>query len=411
MGFLAFAAANLRWLFAGFLLTFASSFGQTFFISLFGGEIRAEYGLSHGDFGTLYMAATLASAATLLWIGKFADHSRLDLVSGLILGGLAVTCLAMALSPGIAVLALALFGLRLFGQGMLDHVALTAMARWYNRERGRAIAIAALGHPVGEAVFPAIGVFLAAAIGWRETWVVACVVLALAVPLSMVLLRQSRQPRTPLPTSREGGAPVEEWTRARVLRDPLFWVLLPGLLAPAFIVTGVFFHQVHLVETKGWELAWFAAGYPFFAATSITSGLATGWIIDRWSARRALPAYLLPMAAGLLVLAWSPEPGLALLFFVLAGLTQGGSSAVLAAVWAELYGSAHIGAIRSVAVAAAVLSTAIAPGLMGWLIDLGVAIETQFVAMAVYAVAAAVVFALLSGALHRRACATGAAAP
>ena len=61
MSYLNFLRENARWLAGGFLLTLFSSFGQTFFISLSAGEIRAEYGLSHGTFGTLYMVATLAS--------------------------------------------------------------------------------------------------------------------------------------------------------------------------------------------------------------------------------------------------------------------------------------------------------------------------------------------------------------
>lgn len=410
MGFLAFAAANLRWLTAGFLLTFAASFGQTFFISLFAGEIRSEFGIGHGAFGTIYMAATLASAATLLWVGAFADHPRLDRVAGLTIAGLAIACLALARTDRLWVLAIVLYGFRLFGQGMLTHIGLTAMARWFNLQRGRAVAIAGLGIPAGEAVFPPLAVVLMALIGWRETWIAAGAMLLFGVlPASLLLLRQSRAPRG---GSGEGtGAAVSGWSRGEVLKDPLFYALMPGLMAPSFMVTGVFFHQVHLVETKSWELAWFAAGYPFYAAASVVSGLAAGWVIDRWSANRVLPAYLLPMAAGLLVLAWTAEPGPAVVFFVLAGLTAGGGTTVLGAVWAELYGVAHLGAIRSLAVSAMVVSSAIAPGLMGWLIDFGVGIDVQLIAMAAYAGGASAAFAALSTALRRRACSTGASMP
>ena len=68
-----FITNNSRWLLGGFLLTFFSAFGQTYFISLSAGNIRAEYNLSHGDFGLLYMLATLASALTLPWLGKIVD--------------------------------------------------------------------------------------------------------------------------------------------------------------------------------------------------------------------------------------------------------------------------------------------------------------------------------------------------
>ena len=55
----------------GVLLCASASFGQTWFISLFGGEIRAAFSLSHGDFGAIYSAATLASGVSLVWVDGF----------------------------------------------------------------------------------------------------------------------------------------------------------------------------------------------------------------------------------------------------------------------------------------------------------------------------------------------------
>ena len=76
MDFLTFMGRNARWLAGGFLLCFFSSFGQTFYISLSNGDIRREFDLSNGDFGLLYMAATLASAATLPALGWTLDRFK-----------------------------------------------------------------------------------------------------------------------------------------------------------------------------------------------------------------------------------------------------------------------------------------------------------------------------------------------
>ncbi len=412
MTFLDFLHRNARWLAAGFLLSFSASFGQTYFISLFAGEIRAQFNLSHGDFGGLYMAATLASAVTLLWLGKLADWSRLDLVAGAMIIGLGAVSLAMSALTGPAMLLVVLYGLRLFGQGMLSHISVTAMARWYNLQRGRAIAIASLGHPAGEAIFPALAVILIVLVGWRQTWMIAAAALFLiALPLAVMLLRNGRTPHHA--ELRSGGdRPVDaDWTRKQVLADPLFYALLPGLMATSFIITGVFFHQVHLVEVKGWQLAWFAAGYPVYAAATIVSSLASGWVIDRWSAIRVLPVFLLPMAAGLVVLAETRNPGIALAFFALSGLTAGGAATVVGALWAELYGTAHLGAIKALVTSASVGASALAPGLLGWLIDAGIGIETQLLAMAIYTVAVSIAFVILSPVLTRRAFSIQAATP
>ena len=129
MKFLLFLRDNARWLAGGFLLTFFSSFGQTFFISLSAGNIREEYGLSHGGFGTLYMVATLGSALTLPYLGQIVDRYSVRKVAMFIVPMLALATVSMALSSHIVQLAVTIYLLRLFGQGMMTHTAFTAMGR------------------------------------------------------------------------------------------------------------------------------------------------------------------------------------------------------------------------------------------------------------------------------------------
>jgi len=397
---ISFLMTHARWLTAGFVLTFASSFGQTYFIALFGGQLRATFQLSHGDFGSLYTIATLASAATLVWLGPSADRICLQRLAAITLCGLAAASVAMAGVASPLMLVAVLYGLRLFGQGMLSHLALTAMARWFSDYRGRALSIAALGFPFGEAVLPSVAVALMGALGWRQTWLAAAAVLLLAAaPLIGWLLRSEPAPHQGLPprASSSGSDPGRrQWTRGEVVRDPLFYALLPGILAPSFITTGVFFHQVYLAETKGWSLTWFAACYPIYALATVATSLAVGWAVDRWRAAWLLPFYLLPLAAALLVLVWVDAPAGTIAFMMLAGATSGGAVTVLGALWAELYGTRHLGAIRALAVAGMVFSSALGPGVMGWLIDWGVRLEDQFLAMAVYTVAGASLFRLLA---------------
>jgi sugar phosphate permease len=394
-----FLKAHARWLAAGFLLALASSFGQTYFIALFAGEIRSTFDLSHGAFGGLYTIATLASAGTLVWLGHLADRMRLAGLSAIALCALAAMSLAMAGVSSIVMLVGVLFGLRLFGQGLLTHIAMTAMARWFAEHRGRALSIAALGHPTGEAILPSIVVVLAIAIGWRGTWLAASAFLFAAAPLVFWMLR--REPASApirLGSGARGAARSDrrQWTRSEVLRDRHFYALLPGIMAPSFMTTAVFFHQVHLAETKAWTLSWFAACYPIYALATVLVSLASGWAIDRTGAARLLPFYLVPLASGLLALATVDGPPAAVLFMTLAGITSGSAVTLLGALWAELYGTRHLGAIRALAVASMVLSSALGPGVMGALIDWGVSLEDQLLAMAAYALGAAGLFHLLT---------------
>ena len=369
----------------GFLLTLFSSFGQTFFISLSGGHIREEFGLSNGTFGLLYSAANLGSATALIWAGRWLDTSDLrHYVTGVCLG-LTAACIGMASAGHVALLGLSLFGLRLAGQGLMPHTAMTTMARRFDTGRGTALSIAALGHPTGEALLPTVMVAALALLGWRTAWSVCAGVLILAVlPALILLLRHdpgetvTPAPSTPLSSEVSSEAPskahpvaARDWTQGEVLRDPRFYLLLPALLAPGFINTGVFFHQIALVEGKGWPLSVFAASFAFYAAATITTSLSVGPIIDRIGAVRLLPFYLLPLTAALLVLSLSHDPMGAAGFMALAGITAGMSVVMVAAIWAELYGTRHLGAIRSMSVAFVALSTALSPGLFGWLLDRG----------------------------------------
>jgi MFS family permease len=275
---------EIKLLAAGFLLAFASSFGQTFFIALFGGEIRAEFGLSHRAFGSIYSLATLASGVLMLWVGAALDRVSLRSYAAAAVAALAAACLLMAVIDTPWLLMVALFGLRLAGQGMMSHASITGMARAFLRHRGKAIALATLGHPAGEAVLPILAVSAAAAFGWRNVWLGAAGVLVLAFPLLSRLLGRGDKLRPVASGATAGQAEARSYTRAAMLRDGRFYLLMPALIGPSFIVTGLFFHQVHLTEAKGWELSWFATCFAAYAAASTAALMLAGTLIDRLGA-------------------------------------------------------------------------------------------------------------------------------
>src|SRR5690606_16143369 len=148
-------------------------------------------------------------------------------------------------------------------------------------------------------------------LGWRLTWVAAAVVLvAVAIPVLIVLLRRERVPTTG-PAAPDGTGPDRarrEWTRREVVRSRLFYALMAGVLAQPFILTGIFFNQVTIVAIKGWQLSWFAASFPVLAGVNIVSALGAGWMVDRFSARRLLPAFLIPLGLATMMLIWVPDP-------------------------------------------------------------------------------------------------------
>jgi MFS family permease len=379
-----------------------SGFGQTYFIAIFAGALKADLALSDGQWGSLFTAGTLTSAALLMWAGRLADHYPMRWLGVGVMAGLALTSLAMASVASAWMLAGVLFGLRFFGQGMMTHVAMTAMGRWFNRKRGRAVSIAALGFPVSEALLPPVAVALIGLVGWRLTWVAGALALVATAPILMAILSRERTPTAGRATT--GDPRYHErhaWTRREVLRTPLFYALLPGLLAQPFIQTGSFFNQVTIVQIKGWQLSWFAASFSVLAAVSILAALVAGWLVDRFGARRLLPAYLVPLGLATLLLTYVSSPYVLPVYMALIGLTSGGASTIQGALWAELYGTEHLGAIRALVMAMVVFASALSPALIGILLDAGVPLETQLLAMAVYCFVAALWMGSLQPQLNR----------
>ena len=68
-----FKNMNFKVVLFGFIFTFFSSFGQSFFLGLFNAPIRNELDITHGQFGNIYAVATICSSLLLIWVGKKID--------------------------------------------------------------------------------------------------------------------------------------------------------------------------------------------------------------------------------------------------------------------------------------------------------------------------------------------------
>ncbi|MFT6306271.1 MAG: MFS family permease [Halioglobus sp.] len=393
---------NVRWLLGGLLLTVFSSFGQTYFIALFGSEIRATFSLSHGDFGGIYMIGTLASAVTLVWLGRVVDFYSVSTVAFWVCIALSQSCFAMSLVSSVWMLVLVIFGLRLFGQGMMSHIAMVAMGRWYSAERGRAVSITTMGFQIGSGVLPLIMVSLIGLIGWRASWVLAAALMVfIALPAIYLLMKKERIPRGQI-LEHDESEKTKQWTHSEVLADPVFWILITGVVAPSFIGTSVFFHQTHISEIKGWSRELIAGSIALAAITTIVFSLLSGLLIDRFSARQLLPTFLLPLGIANLLLGWMGDPMAIIIYMLLHGISNGISNSLFGAIWPEVYGTRHLGAVRSIIMAAMVIASALGPGATGWLIDLGIGFEIQLVAMGLYCLITAVLMFLIMRTLARR---------
>lgn len=381
---LPFLRDNAPFLSAGVLISFTSSYGQTFFIALFAAQIMATFSLTDGQWGLLYAVATTASAAAMVFVGPVTDRLRVRQLAVATCVLLTLACLTMAGAGHAALLVLAVFLLRFAGQGMMSHLAAVAMARWFVATRGRALSISAMGFALGQAILPILFVAGLGVMDWRWLWGIAALATVATIP---VLLRLLRAERTPQSIAREqpiAGMSGRHWTRGAMLRHPLFWGLVPLLLGPPAFGTALWFHQVHLTEVKGWSLTGYVALMPLFTVVSVATTLLSGVVLDRIGSARMIKVYMLPFALAFFLMGWAETLAGAALALCVFALGTGSQATVPTAFWAEFYGTRHLGAIKALATAIMVLGSAIGPGLTGWVIDLGVDFPGQMTAIGVY---------------------------
>ena len=381
MKYLDFLFNNWRFLAFGIAAIFFASSGQTFFISIFGGEFRREFGLTNGDFGFIYMIATIASASSLIVLGRLIDKIDLRLYTTLVCAAMIGAIFLTSFTKSVLMLGLSFYFLRLMGQGLMVHIAITSMGRYFSKRRGTAISIITFGDTLGLAIYPLIGVALIGWIGWRDSWAaLGSVYLIVLIPLILWLLKgqSERHQNYELQlekTAKLTGLTSTHYSLKSIVTELRFYLMIPAILAPSFLMTGLMFHQVKIVEIKGWSMSIFTSGFIGLAAASFLTSLLLGPLVDRWRAINLLPFILLPLALALLILNTFDPDYTGFLYLICLGGSLGATFTVAEAIWPELYGTTHLGAIKSFTGALTVFSSALAPWVFGLLFDMGIGIH------------------------------------
>lgn len=384
MGAFGFIRDNAKFLLAGILLTLNSSFGQTFFISIFQAEIMTSFALSNGQWSLVYTLGTSASAVVMFWAGALTDHFRVRRLAWIVMPGLALTCVAMSVNVWVPGLVLVVFFLRLLGQGMTFQLASVSMARWFSGRRGLALSISAIGIWIGQAIFPVAFAALLDTFDWRDLWLISAGFILLSFPVLLWLLNLERTPQSLAKETQAVGMLGRHWTRGEVLRSRFFWLLTPLLLGPPAWGTALFFQQVHIAQVKGWPLVEYLALIPLMTVVSVMTTLAVGHLVDRFGSGRLLIIYPLSYLFGFLVLGYAETLFEAALAFVVFGTAVGMQTTLITAFWAEYFGTRHIGAIKATSTSIMVFGSAIGPGITGGLIDFGYDFPSQMLAISVY---------------------------
>ena len=368
-----FFSFDPKLLFYGFAIIFFASYGQTFFISIFNAEIRDFYQLSDGQFGLVYALGTVSSSLILVGFAKLIDHIDLRFYSFIISLGLAIACLGVyILYNSVVFLFFIIFALRFFGQGAMSHAGETTMARYFGKNRGKAISVGTFGGMIGVMILPLIVVYFTKIIGWQHVWLVASLsILIFFLPLLFLSLQDQNIRHSNFTESIKDNEESKRWKTREVVVDKKFYVYLPLSIATAFISTGLTFHQIFIINQKGWTMDMLGSSYVFLGIFSIIGLIFGGPIIDKYNTKKIILFALLPLFLGVLTLIFFDSYFSMLVYMSLLGLNLGITAPFIGSLWAELYGLESLGSVKALLHACGVFASALSPVIFGYIIDAG----------------------------------------
>ena len=370
---------NKKVLLFGFIFTFFSSFGQSFFLGLFNPSIRNELNITHGQFGTIYASATICSSLLLIWFGKKIDDIRLFNYSLIVIGILFFSSLFFSFITNIYLLIVAIFLMRFSGQGLMSHTSSTTISRYFNRRRGKALSGIWFGLSSAEFFLPILIIFLLSIFSWRVIWQFISIIIIIILPVLVFytiknVTIDSREDNI-LNNDKKIFKDIKSWRRSEVLKDFKFYIISLNMLAMPWIATGVFIYQSFIAESKLWGKYIIPQSFMIYSITSILILIASGFLVDRFTSRKLIPFMNLPLLLGLIILYFFDLSYSAYLFFGLLGVSNGLANVLGASTWAEIYGVRYLGGIRALTTALMVFSTAFGTALFGFLIDNGYTID------------------------------------
>ena len=359
----------------GFIFTFFSSFGQSFFLGLFNESIRNELDITHGQFGSIYASATLLSSIILIWVGKKIDDFNVLKFSFFVISLLAISTFTFSKINSITFLFVAILLMRFSGQGMMSHTASTTISRYFTNTRGKALSTGWFGLSTAEFLMPVTIIYALTIMDWRNIWIIISVAIILFLPMvSYFLVKEVKL------SSREDGNEVikeniKQWKRSEVIKDYRFIIIALNMLAMPWIATGIFVYQSFILSAKNWGEYTIAQSFMVYSIASVLTLFVAGYLIDKFTSRKLLIYMNIPFLISLLILIYFQSPVSSFFFLGLIGVSNGFANVLGSSTWAELYGVKFIGSIKALTTALMVFSTAFGTAFFGLMIDFDFSIE------------------------------------
>ena len=361
----------------GFIFTFFSSFGQSFFLGLFNAPIRNELGITHGQFGNIYATATICSSVILIWIGKKIDDYRIFYYSFFVIILLFFSALFFSFINSIYFLAVAIFLMRLSGQGLMSHASTTTISRFFERSRGKALSTIWLGLSTAEFILPVLITYFFLIYSWRTVWQGIAILIILLLPFVIINTIKSVKldSREIDIDSKNKKIKIKSWRRTDVIKDYRFYIVSLNMLAMPWLATGIFVYQSFISDSKMWAVYTIPKAFMVYSITSIVTLFLSGFLVDKFTGRKLILFMNIPLLLAMFILFKFNHEFFAYIFLGLVGISNGLANILGSSTWAEIYGVKYIGSIKALTTAFMVFSTAFGTAVFGFFIDLGFTIE------------------------------------
>jgi len=381
-----FKSLSFKVILFGFIFTFFSSFGQSFFLGLFNPSIRETLSITHGQFGSIYASATLLSSFILIWLGKKIDDINISKFSFLVVILLAFSCFLFSKISSIIFLFFAILLMRFSGQGMMSHTATTTISRYFTKSRGKALSTGWFGLSTAEFILPVLIIYLLTLYDWKVIWISISLIVIFFLPLTSYFLIKNLKldSRESIDEKNSSNQNIKDWKRIEVIKDYRFYIICANMLAMPWIATGTFVYQSFILGSKNWGPFIIAQSFMVYSIMSVITLFISGFLIDKFTSRKILIYMNIPLLLSTIVIIYFNHPFTAFIFLGLIGISNGLANVLGSSTWAEIYGVKYIGSIKALTTALMVFATAFGTAFFGVLIDKGYSIEQIALISAIY---------------------------
>ncbi len=378
---------NKKVIIFGFIFTFFSSFGQSFFLGLFNAPIRNELGITHGQFGNIYATATIFSSLLLIWVGKKIDEYQIIYYSFFVILLLFFSSLFFSFINSIIFLSIGIFLMRFSGQGLMSHTSTTTISRFFEKSRGKALSTIWFGLSSAEFILPVLVTYLLLIYSWRSVWQGIAIIIIIFLPFVVLnTIKKIKLDSREKDLDPKKNFKIKSWKRREVIKDYRFYIVSLNMLAMPWIATGVFVYQSFISDSKMWNIYTIPKAFMVYSLASIITLLFSGFLVDKFTSRKLILIMNIPLLISMFVLFYYQQEISAFIFLGLVGISNGLANVLGSSTWAEIYGVKFIGSIKALTTAFMVFSTAFGTAVFGLMIDNGFLIENIAFVSGIYIV-------------------------